>query len=121
MYSWGDDTSDWAKPGTYGYSAVSKVMRDEAAEKSKAHGPRTYVAGRTPNEQLTTPKKEISSSSPNPLIVAVDVTGSMQTWPAEIFDRLPLFYQTLSQYRPDLEVSFAAIGDCRYDRWPLQI
>src|SRR5262245_46066514 len=121
MYSWGDDTSDWAKPGAYGYGAGSKALRDDAAEKSKAKGPRTYAATRGPNEQLTSPKKEISSASPNPLIVAVDVTGSMQSWPAEIFDRLPLFYQTLSQYRSDLEVSFAAIGDCRYDRWPLQV
>ena len=34
------------------------------------------------------------------------MTGSMQTWPAEIFDRLPLLYNTLAQYRPDLEVLF---------------
>jgi hypothetical protein len=45
----------------------------------------------------------------------------MSTWPAEIFDRLPLLYNTLSQYRPDLEVSFAAIGDASVDRWPLQV
>jgi DNA-directed RNA polymerase subunit RPC12/RpoP len=122
MYSWGDDTSDWAKPSTYDYDPLSKVLRDDAVEKSKAHGPRAYTTtARAPNEQLTSPKKEIASTSPNPLIIAVDVTGSMQRWPAEIFDRLPLLYQTLSQYRTDLEVSFAAIGDCRYDRWPLQV
>lgn len=121
MYSWGDDTSDWAKPGTYDYGAKSKMLRDEAAERSKATGPRVYAKGRSPDEQITTPKKHISTATPNPLIVAVDVTGSMQTWPGEIFDRLPLFYQTLAEYRPDLEVSFFAIGDCRYDRWPLQV
>jgi hypothetical protein len=54
-------------------------------------------------------------------MVAVDVTGSMQTWPFEIFDRLPLLYQTLSQYRPDLDISFAAIGDAGCDQYPLQI
>jgi ribosomal protein S27AE len=53
--------------------------------------------------------------------VAVDVTGSMASWPAEIFDRLPLLYNTLSQYRDDLEVCFAAIGDAGVDRWPLQV
>jgi hypothetical protein len=66
------------------------------------------------------PRRRLSSSSPNPIVVAVDVTGSMSSWPAEIFDRLPLFYNTLSQYRPDLEVLFAAIGDVEADRWPLQ-
>lgn len=45
----------------------------------------------------------------------------MASWPYEIFDRLPLLYNTLSQYRDDLEICFAAIGDARVDRWPLQV
>ena len=53
--------------------------------------------------------------------MAVDVTGSMASWPSEIFDRLPLLYNTLSQYREDLEICFAAIGDAGVDRWPLQV
>jgi ribosomal protein S27AE len=121
MYSWGDDTSDWAKPGTYAYAPAKKAERDAAAEKSKAFGPRTYTTRGGPNEQLTSPKKRIQSQSKNPLLIAVDVTGSMQRWPSEIFDRLPLLYQTLSQYRDDLEISFSAIGDARCDRWPLQV
>lgn len=120
MYSWGDDTSDWAKPGTYAYSGSTKATRDEDAKKAKSAGPRAYVDRGGPNEQLTSAKKLIKTDSPNPLIVGVDVTGSMQRWPFEIFDRLPLLYQTLSQYRPDLEISFVAIGDARCDRWPLQ-
>lgn len=120
MYSWGDDTSDWVKPTAYKYSESSKKLRDEDAARAKAHGPRTYANRAGPDAQLASPKKRIFTQSPNPLVVAVDVTGSMQRWPFEIFDRLPLFYQTLSQYRPDLEVSFCAIGDARCDRWPLQ-
>jgi hypothetical protein len=45
----------------------------------------------------------------------------MASWPMEIFDRLPLLYNTLSQYREDLEICFAAIGDAKVDRWPLQV
>lgn len=120
MYSWGDDTSDWAKPGTYAYSESTKAVRDEDAKKAKASGPRAYTDRGGPNEQLTNPKKVVTTTSPNPLIIGVDVTGSMQRWPFEIFDRLPLLYQTLSQYRPDLEVCFVAIGDTRCDRWPMQ-
>src|SRR6185295_944325 len=59
--------------------------------------------------------------SANPIIVAVDVTGSMANWPFEIFDRLPLLYNTLSQYKEDVEICFAAIGDAGVDRWPLQV
>jgi hypothetical protein len=45
----------------------------------------------------------------------------MAQWPFEIFDRLPLLFNTLSQYREDLEICFAAIGDAACDRWPLQV
>jgi hypothetical protein len=120
MYSWDDDYSDWAKPGAYAYSATSAAARAEEAAKARAAGPRAYADRGQPNTQLTDPKKYISSASKNPLVVAVDVTGSMQRWPFEIFDRLPLLFNTLAQYRPDLEVSFAAIGDAVADRWPLQ-
>jgi hypothetical protein len=115
MYSWDDDYSEWAKPGAYVYSAAGAAAREEEAAKARAYAHR----GR-PNTQLTDPRKHISSASKNPLVIAVDVTGSMQRWPFEIFDRLPLLFNTLSQYQSDLEVSFAAIGDSGCDKWPLQ-
>lgn len=65
--------------------------------------------------------KAISSDSKNPIVIAVDVTGSMASWPAEIFDRLPLLYQTLSKYKDDVEICFAAIGDANSDQFPLQV
>lgn len=120
MYSWYDDTSDWAKPGSYKYDEASKSARDAEAKKAAAAGPRTYSDKGQPDTQLTDPKKKLSTNTKNPLIIGVDVTGSMQRWPFEIFDRLPLLYNTLSQYRPDLEISFCAIGDAGCDRWPLQ-
>jgi hypothetical protein len=120
MYSWGDDTDDWAKPGTYKFDAKTAATRAEAKKAEDATGPRTYNKGSGPNEQMISPKKRIQSSSKNVLVVAVDVTGSMASWPFEIFDRLPLLYQTLSQYREDLEIAFVAIGDAGCDRWPLQ-
>lgn len=120
MYSWYDDTSDWAKPGAYAYDPSSKDKRNAEAKRAAAAGPRTYTSTGQPNTQLTDPKKRITTKSKNPLIIGVDVTGSMQRWPFEIFDRLPLLYNTLSQYRPDLEICFCAIGDGVVDRWPLQ-
>ncbi len=120
MYSWYDDTSDWAKPGAYEYDEATKVARDAEAVKARAAGPRTYTSKGQPDTKYVDATRRITSKSKNPLIVAVDVTGSMQHWPFEIFDRLPLLYNTLSQYRPDLEISFAAIGDGVVDRWPLQ-
>jgi hypothetical protein len=120
MYSWYDDTSDWARPAAYSYSPTTKAERDAEAARAAAAGPRAYTDKRSPDEQLVDPKKRIVSHSKDPLIIAVDVTGSMQRWPFEIFDRLPLLFNTLSQYKPHVEISFAAIGDAVADRWPLQ-
>ncbi len=121
MYTWDEDTSKWYGKGKYRYGPGGAAKRGAAAERAKASGPRTYEGKSGPNEKIIDPQKHISSESSNPLIVAVDVTGSMASWPAEIFDRLPLLYNTLSQYREDLEVCFAAIGDAACDQWPLQV
>lgn len=120
MYSWDADTSGWYGEGKYAYGSGGAEARARAAARAAAAGPRSYEKKSGPHEAVVTPKKKIRTESKNPLIVAVDVTGSMASWPFEIFDRLPLLYNTLSQYREDLEISFVAIGDARVDRWPLQ-
>jgi hypothetical protein len=121
MYSWDDDTSGWYGSGKYAYGTSGAVARSASAVRAAASGPRTYQGKSGPNEKIIDPKKRISTNSKNPLIVAIDVTGSMASWPFEIFDRLPLLFNTLSQYRPDVEICFAAIGDANVDRWPLQV
>jgi len=121
MYSWDSDTSSWYGKSGYSYDAKTAAKRAAAAEREAAAGPRTYAARSGPVEKVVDPSQRISTKSKNPLMVAVDVTGSMAHWPVEIFDRLPLLYNTLSQYREDLAVSFAAIGDASCDRWPLQV
>ena len=121
MYSWDEDTSTWYGDGSYSYRGSGSSLRSAAASRAKASGPRTYKKSGKPNEKIIDPKKHISTDSKNPLIIAVDVTGSMASWPFEIFDRLPLLFNTLSQYHPDLEICFAAIGDARVDHWPLQV
>jgi hypothetical protein len=121
MYTWNEDTSTWYGSGDYRYGAGGKAARDSAATRAAASGPRTYANRSAPNEAIISPRKRIRTESKNPLIIAVDVTGSMASWPFEIFDRLPLLFNTLSQYREDLEICFAAIGDANVDQWPLQV
>jgi hypothetical protein len=115
------DTSSWYGSGSYAYKDEGAEHRKRAAERAAAHGPRTYDRRSGPNEKVIDPSKRVSTSSSNPIVIAVDVTGSMASWPFEIFDRLPLLYNTLSQYREDVEICFAAIGDAACDRWPLQV
>ena len=122
MYSWGDDTNTWKNPGAYDYGSARKPYLDALKKDADDKGPRAYSKKKEPNFALVDPKgKEITTQSTNPVVIAVDGTGSMQTWPAEIFDRLPLLYQTLSKYRPDMEISFSVIGDATADNWPVQI
>ncbi|MFH1174409.1 MAG: hypothetical protein V1725_04705 [archaeon] len=123
MYGWVDDVNTWRNPKKYKFDSARKPYLDKLASDAAATGKlnRTYVNRSAPNSKLVTAKKDITSDSENPLIIAVDVTGSMASWPGEIFDRLPLLYKTLSQYKPDLEISFAAIGDATCDSYPLQI
>jgi hypothetical protein len=116
--------SDWARPKAYRYtgSRKAKAARSKAAKASKQRGGRSYLDRRSPDMGLVDPYgKKITTRSTNPVVVAVDVTGSMSHWPYEIFDRLPLLYQTLSQYRPDVEISFIAVGDAFSDQYPLQV
>ena len=121
MYSWSDDTSDWYGTGGYGFGERGKEAREEAARRAAEGGPRTYAHRNAPNPALIDPHKRVESASKNPIVIGVDVTGSMAQWPFEIFDRLPLLYNTLAQYREDVEICFAAIGDASSDRWPLQV
>jgi hypothetical protein len=121
MYSWDEDTSSWYGSAEYAYGGGAADKRARAAARAAAGGPRTYEKKSRPNDKIIDPSKHIETASKNPLIIAVDVTGSMADWPFEIFDRLPLLYNTLSQYRDDLEICFAAIGDANVDSWPLQV
>lgn len=121
MYSWDEDTSTWYGSADYSYATRGATKRKSATDRAKALGPRTYEKKAGPNEKIIDPSKTITTKSGNPLIIGIDVTGSMADWPFEIFDRLPLLYNTLSQYREDVEICFAAIGDAAVDRWPLQV
>ena len=58
----------------------------------------------------------------SPLILAIDVTGSMGDWPATMFSKLPYLEHEGQEYLgEDMEISFAAVGDAHGDRYPLQV
>lgn len=59
----------------------------------------------------------------NPVVIDLDVTGSMGNWARTIYDKMPMFFGQIVQqgYLPDLSISFAANGDAGSDRVPIQI
>ena len=66
--------------------------------------------------------QSMNTNSSAPLVIACDVTGSMGEWPATIFSKLPYLDLEGKQYLgPDMEISFAAIGDAYSDQYPLQV
>jgi len=118
-YAWGGDTRDWRGSGSYDYdSARGRYDKAAAGRDSR----KTFVRSRTPDMSLVDPLgKILSSDSTDVVAVAIDVSGSMVNWPGEMFDRQPLFCQTLGKFRPNVEFAFGAIGDAYGDSYPLQV
>jgi len=69
----------------------------------------------------------LQTKSSAPLVVIIDVTGSMDDWPGTIFSKLPyLDHELRTEYLgEDSEVCFAAVGDAnnnpQSDEYPLQV
>jgi len=67
--------------------------------------------------------KRITCNSKSPIILALDVTGSMGKFAKVMYDKLPMFYGQIMTYKylEDPAISFCAIGDAHDDRAPIQI
>lgn len=92
-----------------------------AQQAYQAKGARSYAqaqaAGVTARDAVA---PQVSSDSTCPVVIMVDVTGSMGSWPSVVFGKLPYLDIEGKEYFPDLEISFAAIGD-RGDSYPVQV
>lgn len=64
----------------------------------------------------------IETLSTAPLYIWCDVTGSMGSWPATIFSKLPYLELEGKEYLgQDMEIGFGAVGDAFSDEYPLQV
>lgn len=68
-------------------------------------------------------ERRISTDAKNPIVIALDVTGSMGSSTKIMFDKMPMFWGQIEQkgYLPDPAVSFCAVGDIYTDQAPLQV
>lgn len=59
----------------------------------------------------------------NPIIFALDVTGSMGDWTRIVYDKMPMFYGQImiQNYLQEPAISFCAVGDYTCDEAPLQV
>ncbi len=124
-YSWGDDSStSYGGGGGYDYSPARRTydpgkayVKKKKNTKKKSKSP----FGFNPNNYPDVMPKVICRSE-NPLVLAMDITGSMGSWPTTLADKIPMLYAELLGYIPDVEISVAAIGDAdgggiRHDYW----
>lgn len=72
---------------------------------------------------LPTGDRRVWTDVKNPIVIALDVTGSMGDSAKIMFDKIPMFWGQIEQkgYLADPAVSFAAIGDVYCDEAPLQV
>jgi len=65
---------------------------------------------------------KLTTESTAPLTLMVDVTGSMGSWPATMFSKLPYLELEGKEYLgDDMEICFCAVGDTTCDSYPLQV
>ena len=96
---------------------------DAARKTYDMHVGRSYSDAKADNTRVTDlVPTSISTDSKNPLVVLIDVTGSMGDWPAVMFSKLPYMDNECKEYLgEDVEISFAAVGDAHSDNYPIQI
>src|SRR3989339_1416261 len=124
-YGWGDDTGEsrgFRSGGGADYKSPRDAYEEPPKSRSRSRGAsedrsRSYRGGKTEAPV----GKDLISESTHPLVVITDVTGSMNEWPGIIFEKLPLLGDEVKRYAPDYVISFAAVGDARCDRYPLQV
>lgn len=73
-------------------------------------------------DPLSLVPKSLLTECEAPLVIAIDVTGSMGEWPKTIFSKLPYLEHEGKEYLGEgMEISFCAIGDAFSDKYPLQV
>jgi hypothetical protein len=133
----GSTSSSWS--GSYNTSRSASVTRRSARSYADADR-RTYSAARHGKSPIERAVLDIESESELPIVLMLDVTGSMKKWPELILEKLPVWYAesnfTVQGLTPDevekrkkngqsiddkIELSIVAVGDVEHDRYPLQV
>ena len=109
VYGAGDSSSgSWGDSARFGVSAESK----------------REIGQRTSMDISLSPilKIVLRSSTKKPIVIIVDVTGSNLNFAKVIYDKMPMFYEQITQYLDDFDISFCAVGDANVgDRYPIQV
>jgi hypothetical protein len=116
--------------GGYGASYSYDDSVDVVKKSAKAYNidmKREYTAPKEEKSRLPPPLNKIMLTKAKlPIVIAVDVTGSMKEYPKMIFEKLCILYNETVYFLPDklkdsFEISFCAVGDAYSDAYPIQV
>ena len=65
--------------------------------------------------------RRVLCTAQSAVVIALDVTPSMDHWPDMLWCKLPAFYDELQKYLPVPNIAFAAVGDVGGFNGPLQV
>lgn len=91
---------------------------------SDAPADKGFSKAREADEAVLDTKRKLTCDKENPIMVVLDVTGSMGIAAKVIYDKMPMFFGQIKiqNYLPDPSISFAAVGDVPDgDSCPIQI
>jgi len=121
-YSWGRDDRDSDDGVGHDYKSARKEY--EAPKRAEVvlveHDDEERSRGRSRHEIKSPVGKTISTESTHPIVVALDGTGSMSTWPSIIKEKMPLLGKEVERYIDDYAISFCVFGDVVVDDYALQ-
>jgi hypothetical protein len=118
--------------GYTSYSITGRAARAEAAGYATKSRDEIFVQQKERRmHDSMDPKKALLRESRDsethplsvPIVIALDVTGSMRTIPHQLVkDGLPKLMQSIMQKGiKDPQILFVAVGDCECDSYPLQV
>lgn len=120
-YGWGGrDRSDvYSPPSSGGGFTSARTPYATPADYSRPAPSRSATSMRmtaapnpTLNDAELSPRKHITTTKDNVIIVSLDRTGSMGVWTHEIFNRLALLFKEGQKYLGEsLEIVFMGFGD----------
>ena len=115
----GSDYSAGAWEG-HSFQAAEQAYNQRQHDPTAGRGSRSQSQG-TSTASSNVPKS-ITTHTTHPLLIQLDVTGSMQGWPGKIVGKFPyLDHEMRTEYLDEgAEVSFAAISDTA-DSYPFQV
>jgi len=110
VYSSSSSSSSWGSSSSFSNWGASTTSQSK-------------LSSSTMDSSMNPKGKTLRSTTKNPIIIMLDVTGSNINFARLVYDKLPMLYGQIEQkgYFTDFDISLCAVGDAYCDDYPLQV